>query len=405
MPLIAVSYNFPPEKRNSETEAEIGWLVAPTPINVEGIGSAIPISAIVSNFYKSTDLFLVAPGIKEEIEARVLSVNKFPVIDEQLQFSFLAQDYLIGFRTYDRGMNSGKDDYFQTLEKSNSSTVSIQSQLLVQRLELQLGYSSGSAKLLKIIDADHNQFTNIQSSRRSWVDHLIGTQIDLTDNNLDPHEGIRLGLLHTDTNYGLNDLSDYNVNSFNLSAYFKIFESDTLLINAFHSRSNITNHGLVDENALKNKFGLECDLEKEIDACRRAETRRINKLIGRNRSGKTSLGGINRMRAYSFDRFYAGNSSNYALEYRLNFSEKRIPINWIFFGGIRTVLQTAFFYEAGRVSDDISLLHENLKSSFGLGFRVIISGLIYRFDLAKGDDGIAPTLFINYPLSLGPLGS
>ena len=26
-------------------------------------------------------------------------------------------------------------------------------------------------------------------------------------------------------------------------------------------------------------------------------------------------------------------------------------------------------------------------------------------DLAKGDDGIAPTLFINYPLSLGTLGS
>jgi hypothetical protein len=31
--------------------------------------------------------------------------------------------------------------------------------------------------------------------------------------------------------------------------------------------------------------------------------------------------------------------------------------------------------------------------------------LIYRFDLAKGDDGIAPTLFINYPLALGTLGS
>ena len=46
-----------------------------------------------------------------------------------------------------------------------------------------------------------------------------------------------------------------------------------------------------------------------------------------------------------------------------------------------------------------------MRTSFGVGFRAIISGLIYRFDLAKGDDGIVPTLFINYPLSLGTLGS
>jgi len=46
-----------------------------------------------------------------------------------------------------------------------------------------------------------------------------------------------------------------------------------------------------------------------------------------------------------------------------------------------------------------------MKSSVGVGFRAIISGLIYRFDLAKGEDGIAPTLFINYPLSIGSLGN
>ena len=46
-----------------------------------------------------------------------------------------------------------------------------------------------------------------------------------------------------------------------------------------------------------------------------------------------------------------------------------------------------------------------MKTSFGVGFRTIMSGLIYRFDIAKGEDGIAPTLFINYPFSLGTLGS
>ena len=111
------------------------------------------------------------------------------------------------------------------------------------------------------------------------------------------------------------------------------------------------------------------------------------------------------MRAYSLGRFYAANSSNYVLEYRLNYSEKITPMNWIVLGGVRTVLQASFFYEIGSVSDHISQLHEKMKSSYGVGFRAIISGLIYRIDVANGEDGIAPTMFINYPLSLGTLGS
>ena len=70
------------------------------------------------------------------------------------------------------------------------------------------------------------------------------------------------------------------------------------------------------------------------------------------------------------------------------FSEKQNPINWIIFGGVRTVLQASFFYELGSVSDQISELHTNMRASFGVGFRAIISGLIYRFDLAKGEKGM-----------------
>ena len=99
----------------------------------------------------------------------------------------------------------------------------------------------------------------------------------------------------------------------------------------------------------------------------------FNYWLKRNESSKaTALGGLNRMRAYSQGRFYAANSSNYVLEYRLNYSEKRTPMNWIVLGGIRTVLQTSFFYETGSVSDDISRLHKKMKSSFGVGFRAII---------------------------------
>ena len=88
----------------------------------------------------------------------------------------------------------------------------------------------------------------VQSLERSWIDHEIGTQLDLTDNHLDPSERLWIGLMHTNSNYEQNYLSDYAVNDLNITAYFAFFETHTLLFNAFQSRSDITTSGLVAEN-------------------------------------------------------------------------------------------------------------------------------------------------------------
>jgi len=406
MPSIVFSFEFPPERSESDADNEIGWLVAPLPIVVEGIGSGVPIAASISNVYKNTDLLMAKTFFDGDFEISLFSISKFPLIKEKLLFSLGITDFFMPFRSYDRGIDSGKEDYYQTLEKYNSNFITFQSQYFKQRLEFLFRYSAGGTKVEKIFDVDGNDFSNIQSPERSWIDYEFGTQLDFTDNHLDPSEGLRIGLMHTNSNYEQNQLSDYAVNDVNITAYVPFFETHTLLFNAFQSRSNITTNGLVDESSLRAKYSLSCELEQQTDACNTAETRRVNYWLKRNQSSKaTALGGLNRMRAYSQGRFYAANSSNYVLEYRLNFSEKRTPMNWIFLGGLRTVLQTSFFYETGSVSDDVSGLHETMKSSVGVGFRAIISGLIYRFDLAKGEDGIAPTLFINYPLSIGSLGN
>ena len=400
------SIEFPPERSISEAESEIGWLVAPLPIVVEGIGSGIPIAATISNVYKTTDLLMAKTFFDGDFEVNLFSLSKLPVIDEKFLMSFGYTDFFMAFRTYDRGIESGKEDYYQTLESYNSNFLTFQSKFFKRRLEFLYSYSEGETIINKIFDFEGNDFSNIKSPKRNWIDNVLGTQIDLTDNNLDPREGLRIGIMRSDTNYGVDYLSDYAVNDLNVTAYHSFFETHTLLFNVFQSRSEITNDGILDEKELQNKLGLNCDLEIRVTACKEVETRRNNYWIKRNAFSKgTALGGLNRMRAYSLGRFYAANSSNYVLEYRLNFSENVTPLNWFFLGGIRTVLQTSFFYEIGGVSDDVSKLNEKMKSSFGIGFRAIISGLIYRFDLAKGEEGIAPTIFINYPLSLGTLGS
>ena len=104
----------------------------------------------------------------------------------------------------------------------------------------------------------------------------IGTQIDLTDNHLEPRKGIRFEILHNATNYIDSELSDYDVNSMNLTTYIPFLGSDTLLINAFQSRSVISDIGLTEESRLSDKLGIGCNLEIKAEACNEVEKKRIN---------------------------------------------------------------------------------------------------------------------------------
>ena len=101
IPSVILANPFIPERTKTEADTELGWLVVPLPINVEGIGSTVPIAGIFSNFYKTTDLLFVAPFIKGDIEAKVFSVYKLPIVKESLFFTVLYNEYLIGFRNYD----------------------------------------------------------------------------------------------------------------------------------------------------------------------------------------------------------------------------------------------------------------------------------------------------------------
>ena len=157
IPSVVFSYEFPPERFESDAD-EIGWLVAPLPIVVEGIGTGFPIAASISNIFKKTDLLMAKTFFKGDFEVSLFSLSKYPVVDENLLFSLGFTDFYMRFMSYDRGIDSGKEDFYQTLEKFNSNFVTLQSQLYNQRLEFLLSYSAGGTKLEKIFDVDGNDF-------------------------------------------------------------------------------------------------------------------------------------------------------------------------------------------------------------------------------------------------------
>ena len=68
---------------------------------------------------------------------------------------------------------------------------------------------------------------------------------------------------------------------------------------------------------------------------------------------------------------------------------------------IRTAVQLAFFYEAGSVADTYGAVWDAVRQSYGAGLRVVTAaGLVYRLDLATGDEGPQPSVFFQYPWEL-----
>jgi hypothetical protein len=116
-----------------------------------------------------------------------------------------------------------------------------------------------------------------------------------------------------------------------------------------------------------------------------------------NFAGST-LGGLNRQRGFSSDRFSDRSAINYAVEYRKSPTHNPFPkiplINKLHIPWWEWIM----FMEVGRVADKWSLsdLHENMKVSVGAGIRLQVEGLIIRVDGAASEEGASAQMFFGH---------
>ena len=156
-----------------------------------------------------------------------------------------------------------------------------------------------------------------------------------------------------------------------------------------------------DRAALEAELGLDCSTltnpAQQAD-CREA----VETVLAGNRNGSaTSLGGISRLRSYALGRFEGAHSEFFGSEFRWNVSDKVKPFNIYLLRDIRTALQIAFFWEIGSVAETRGGLWKKSRSSYGVGFRLVAgSGVVYRVDLAGGQEGFQPSIFFQYPWEL-----
>ena len=393
-----------PERRPETGSKDFGWFFAPTPIRIEGVGQAVPVFGLVSNLYETTDLIYVQTLPGGDFDIGVTMFKDLPVFTEHFIVSAGQFKQEISSQLYNRGIDSDPEDYIVPFSKQNGNFYMSKLLFWEERIELFYQRFTGDSEIQKIFDKDGNLLSAV-SSKSSFDGQEYGFVFDFTDDAIDPREGVRYGHKLIPNNASNVARSDTLVTDQDLTLYFPMRKDDTLVFNFYRSTSKIVRSGITDDATARAMYSQNCDSSSAYyAACQAGEDKLVNDFLAYNRYGQAaSLGGANRMRGYAAGRFNAGNSASQAVEYRYNLSSDKKEVNWYLLGGVESLLQLAFFAERGTVAEYSSQLNSNIKSNYGAGFRALISGFIYRLDVAVGSEGPGVTMFIQYPLELNPI--
>lgn len=391
-------YSF--ERRKDQFSYKPGYLLMPAPYSLPGIGEGVAFVGMANNVFGTQTDFIV-DYISGDIEGYGVGISDLYIDDQSLKIDFFHEELdTATVKNYNlRGMNSDKDDYTNvTINDLKFTTIRLTKSYMQRMLEFNGYYYTNAYDVGSLRDKDGDIILSSEGAEKQELDTIsFGAMLDLTDDRVDPRFGIRYEHSFNYTPSENSKHADYYVVNKNLTAYIPIGKQSTWAFNYFLSDSHVIDEGETDFDTLEASYGLDCDSlsGQEYNNC----VSLINNVISANKNGNaTSLGGRSRLRSYPENRFQGAFTEFYGTELRLNLTEENTPFNLIVVDDIRSSIQTSFFYEKGSVADKKSDLGKNEKESYGAGLRLVAgSGLVYRLDIAFGDEGTEYTMIVNYP--------
>jgi hypothetical protein len=402
--LLIMSFNINAmERRRDQYGKEFSYYLYPIGGDIPGLGQAFGVGGSALNIAE-TDTDFVGYYIRGDFNATGVTLLDIQLIKQRLIFDIGYNDFLVAPIVYNRGIKSNPEDFIQP--KVQGAYVLGQLTLSFNERQYEYFYRHlrGYNQLLQILNNKGEEFDLENTDRETILSHSIGTSVDLTDDKLDPRQGVRFEVaaklpLSRDDLY-----SEYLVMDYNLTTYIPTRKQDTLVFNLFHSHAYVTRRGSTDFDTLKKEIGLNCNERapgEDQENCLATEKDNIDQEIETNRYGiATPLGGTQRLRSFDNGRYYAGQSLSYGIEYRWNITDEYTPFNIYVAKGVRTGLQVAAFWEQGSVGDHFKDLFKTRRTSYGLGFRLLLTGVVIRADFARGNEGNEFQLFITYPWSM-----
>lgn len=390
-----------PERRRAQFRNDPGYAVVPYFYNLPGVGWGYGVLGAATKVGGSyTDL--TATAFTGDANGQAVGVDGVHLIPKTLILDLgLARISRSTIQSFaQRGMSSGKDDY--TLAEFGNFLFAgsrLTATFLDRRVEAFGAYYAGSARLDALRDRGGNLILSSSNSpTRSFDMSILGARLDLTDDYQDPRRGFRLEP-SVWRSAPKKDSPDYLLTDLNATAFVPLGRRSTWAFNYLRSDARVLRRGETDAAALERRQGLDCAALS--DPARARECRDyIAVLAAQNARGTaTQLGGFARLRSYPEGRFKGAHAEFLGTEVRWNLTDEVTPFDIYLMRDIRTAVQLAFFYEIGTVAD--GALWVRTRSSAGAGLRVVTgSGLVYRLDLAGGQEGFQPSVFFQYPWEL-----
>lgn len=399
----ALELPYAPQRRRAQFRNDPGYALLPYAYSLPGIGVGYGVLGALSK-WGGGDADWLASAFTGDADGAALAVHGYPVVRRRLILDAgVVRLSRTSIQSYGRrGMDTSKDDYI--LARFGESLFGGARLTLTspdRQAEAFVAYYAGTARLESLRDRAGGLIASSRSSPRYRADtEIVGVRLDLTDDYQDPRRGLRLepNAWRTPPVAGG---PEFLFTDLSATAFVPLGRRSTWAFNAMASDAYVLRQGVTDPAELQRRQGFSCDsLADAGDRARCSDY--ISNISAMNAHGTaTMLGGFSRLRAYPEGRYKGAHTRFLGSELRWNLTDEFKPFDIYVMRDIRTAVQVAFFYELGTVADTEGALWKTTRSAGGAGLRVITaSGLVYRFDLAAGQEGVQPSVFFQYPWEL-----
>jgi len=397
MPAAAIEL---PDRRKDQFPTDPGYYLVPAPYSIPGLGDGFIIIGAMTNINEThADVYGFAAG--GDIKGYGLFATELHLVEKTLLLDLTHTSFeKASSQVYSqRGMNTSADDFILAeLDHALFIGARLTYTTFDRRLEFYGVLYKNESRLAAIRDSDGNLIqSTIDSKTGESETYTYGMRLDLTDDYIDPRRGIRAetSLWHTPPSD--DDSPDFDIIELNLTGYIPMGSRNTLAMNYFQADTLVDRQGQTDPALVEADLGLDCSTGSEQDQADCLSF--VNNRVAENTFGSVgSLGGLSRLRSYPEDRFKGSHARFIGVEFRWNLIEETKPFNYFFAKDIRTVIQLATFYERGAISDNKDELWNSMRESYGIGARLVTkSGLIFRADIATGDEGEELSIIFGFP--------
>lgn len=353
----------PERRRDYEDRAPNEYLIIPAVASLPGIGVFV---GIISSFSNIADTGVdAAATLAESVDNTDISVQFFAIREIPLFVPGLKLEYWNGhfevgnFQAYLPGRDSPNFTIPITAE-FNFQLIRPLLRLWERRILLSytLAYFDG-------FDFDEN------GNEREFKDYDASAQfqLDLTDDEVDPRKGVRIGYSTT------------------------LEAPDTSIFGGTENPGSITGGG---ETVIVRNYNLALYIPFSKQLTLVWDTQYFS-AEGGEEEGEVVAGGSPPLRGYPANRWSDRYGVFSALEARYTVP-KNIKLDIYLARGVLEGLQYALFYEVGQVGPDGgSELFEEMHHSYGAGFRVLFEAIVLRLDFANSDEGLQTHLTIDQP--------